>query len=51
MSIWKQILAGVTGPVADYFKKRTKLKYELTLKKLESLVRIEDATATATKIV
>lgn len=45
MAIWTKIIEGVTGPVADYFKQRTKLKYELKLKKLESLVKIEDAKA------
>jgi hypothetical protein len=46
MAIWTKIIEGVTGPVADYFKQRTKLKYDLKLKKLESQIRIEDAKAT-----
>ncbi len=46
MSIVGKIIEGVTGPVADYFKQRTKLKYDLKLKKLESQIRIEDAKAT-----
>lgn len=46
MAIWTKIIEGVTGPVADYFKQRTKLKYDLKLKKLESQIKIEDAKAT-----
>jgi hypothetical protein len=46
MAIWASIIKGVTGPVADYFKQRTKLKYDLKLKKIDSLIRIEDAKAT-----
>ena len=45
MAIWDKLIAGVTGPVADYFKQRTKLKYDLKLKKLESQIKIEDAKA------
>jgi hypothetical protein len=46
MAIWQSIIKGVTGPVADYFKQKTKLKYDLKLKVLESKIRIEDAKAT-----
>ncbi len=45
MNIWKSIVEGITGPGFDYLKRRTSLKYELKLKKLESLVKIADAKA------
>ncbi len=46
MSLWSNIISGVITPVAGYFKQRTKLKYDLKLKQLESKIRIEDAKAT-----
>lgn len=45
MAIWTEIIKGVTGPVADYFKQRTKLKYDLKLKKIESQIKLEEAKA------
>lgn len=45
MSIWSKIIEGVTGPVADYFVARQKLKYDLKVKKLEGDIKIEEAKA------
>lgn len=45
MAIWEKIISGVTGPVADYFKERRRLKYELKLKKLEGEIKKEEARA------
>ncbi len=41
----KEIISGLTGPVAGYFQKRTELKYQLKLTKLESKIKLEEARA------
>ena len=41
----KELLSGLTGPVAGYFQKRQELKYQLKLTKLESKIKIEEARA------
>ena len=46
MGILGKILGAVTGPAAEYFKDRQKLRYDLKLKQLESKIKIEDARAT-----
>jgi cation transport ATPase len=45
MNIVASLIKGVTGPVVDYFKQKTKLKYDLKLAKMQGAVDIAKAKA------
>lgn len=49
MNIIGKLIEGVTGPVADYFKERQKLKTQLKLAKLQGKIDLENAK-TAMKV-
>ena len=45
MSLLGKIVGTITGPAADYFKEKQKLKYNLKLKTLEAKIKMTDAKA------